>query len=82
SRPRSIVGEGAFERRATNGGGFQNASVDFISSADDKLDIKLFNMPAKEEEHSHSSHANSPNSQSPDTAGSANAAKKPTRKRG
>ncbi|XP_059148505.1 paired box protein Pax-6-like isoform X2 [Physella acuta] len=38
-------------------------------------------MPAKEEDHSHSSHTNSPNSQSPDTAGSANAAKKPTRKR-
>ncbi|KAK3778436.1 hypothetical protein RRG08_014063 [Elysia crispata] len=38
-------------------------------------------MPAKEEDHSHSSQGGSPSGQSPDTAGNANAARKPTRKR-
>ncbi|XP_035828251.1 putative uncharacterized protein DDB_G0277255 [Aplysia californica] len=63
-----------------------SSSLDIVTSPahhhPDDLDVKVANMPAKEEEHSSPSHAGSPNSQSPDTAGNANAAKKPTRKRG
>ncbi|GFR73508.1 hypothetical protein ElyMa_005732000 [Elysia marginata] len=45
------------------------------------LAVKTLAQRSEEEDHSHSSQGGSPSGQSPDTAGNANAARKPTRKR-